>query len=147
LIESTRYLAALNEYSVLTDSLSKEPIELQHIVQELIDGDTPLQTMRARAEKITQTLEFEHDSDDWILGAEMFGIVTHYRKCEDDPTSIVVKIEGTMNDLPVFEQLAVFYEIGLYKDWAPFCTASELIDLHGKAELLRYFLFCYIYIF
>jgi hypothetical protein len=97
--------------------------------------------MLERAEMVKHSLHFVDTSDDWILGADMFGIQTHYRKCEDDENAIIVKIEGTMDDLPLFEQMAVIHEIDLFKEWAPFCTDSVLVDKVGKAELYGYVIF------
>ena len=91
--------------------------------------------MLERALLIEHSIHFVDTSDDWILGTEMLGITTHYRKCEDYENAIVVKIEGTLDDLPLFEQMAVLHEIDLYKEWAPFCTSSVMVDKVGNAEL------------
>lgn len=106
----------------------------QHWADRL-EKDERIQQMLVRSELVKQSLHSVDTSDDWTLGANMFGILTHYKKCEDDPTSIVVKIEGTLDDLPLFEQMAVIHEIDLFKEWAPFCTNSVLVDKIGKAEL------------
>eukprot|EP01032_Pedospumella_encystans_P032587 gene32587-36793_t len=94
--------------------------------------------MLKRAALIERSIHFVDTSDDWILGADMFGIQTHYRKCADDENAIVVKIEGKLDDLPLFEQMAVLHEIDLYKEWAPFCTSSVMVDKIGNAELFGY---------
>lgn len=94
-----------------------------------------IQQMLERSSMVRESLHSVDESGDWILGAEMYGITTTYKKCEDDENAIVVKIEGTMDDLPLFEQMAVLHEVDLYTEWAPFCTDSVLIDKVGKAEL------------
>ena len=137
LVESCKYLAAREAYLKLCRDLEGLPVTQQDklSMKKSLDSNKLIQTMLLRAEKIQHALEFEDTADDWVLGADMFGILTHYRKCKDDPNSIIVKIEGTQDNLPLFEQLAVIHEIDLFKDWAPFCTESHLIDKPGQAEL------------
>lgn len=45
-------------------------------------------------------------------------------------------MEGTLENLPLFEQCAVIHEIDLFKQWIPFCNESILIDKIGNAELV-----------
>jgi hypothetical protein len=137
LTESCRYLAASEAHGAIIDKLAllEDGSEVRKSVSKLLSDNTTIQTMLERAEMVKHSLHFVDTSDDWILGADMFGIQTHYRKCEDDENAIIVKIEGTMDDLPLFEQMAVIHEIDLFKEWAPFCTNSVLVDKVGKAEL------------
>lgn len=137
LVATCRYLAARKEYNDLLAALeeSSVPEEVREAVKLHLELDETVQTMLERAVLIEHSIHFVDTSDDWILGADMFGIQTHYRKCEDDVNAIVVKIEGKLDDLPLFEQMAVLHEIDLYKEWAPFCTSSVMIDKIGNAEL------------
>lgn len=137
LIETCRYLAAFEEYEKLVASLRRSDVteDIRQQMELRLENDVKIQQMLQRTPMIKNSLHSIDTSDDWTLGANMFGILTHYKKCEDDPTSIMVKIEGTMDDLPLFEQMAVIHEIDLFKEWAPFCTNSVLIDKIGKAEL------------
>ncbi len=137
LVGSCRYLAAQKAYEQLVTEL-KAPecvMEIKEKYLSMLLVNPEIQSMLERCPMVQHSLHFVDESEDWILGAEMFGIRTHYKKCEDDANSIIVKIEGTMDDLPLFEQMAVLHEIDLYKEWAPFCTDSVLIDKIGKAEL------------
>ena len=134
---SSRYLAARETYRKLCLDLAEPNISAEDrlLVEESLASNQSIQTMLERAEKIQHALEFVDTSENWILGADMFGILTYYRKCEDDPNSIIVKIHGTMDNLPLFEQLAVMHEIDLFQEWVPFCTESRLIDKAGQAEV------------
>lgn len=137
LVVTCRYLAARKEYNDILSAL-EEPVvsaAVRKAVTLYLEKDDTVQTMLKRAALIERSIHFVDTSDDWILGADMFGIQTHYRKCEDDENAIVVKIEGKLDDLPLFEQMAVLHEIDLYKEWAPFCTSSVMVDKIGNAEL------------
>lgn len=137
LIEACRYLAAAKEHASLLAELASADIheeERAEILTEL-ENNAAIETMLVRASRMEQCIHFVDTSDAWILGADMFGIKTHYRKCEDDENAIVVKIDGTVDDLPLFEQMAVLHEIDLYKEWAPFCSTSVMVDKIGQAEL------------
>lgn len=137
LVETCRYLAAADIYENIKaelENLSETDPVHQEVTKSLSENSI-IQTMLERVKRIHTVLHFEDTSENWILGADMFGIQTHYRKCEDDPNEIIVKIEGTLDNLPLFEQMAVMHEIDLYKEWAPFCSNSVLVDKIGKAEL------------
>lgn len=140
LTDTCRYLAAKIAYEQLISEINVDTVsgDVREGILTQLNNDSGLQTMLSRAEQVQHSLDFVDSSNDWILGADMFGIHTHYKKCEDDENQIVVKIEGTMDDLPLFEQMAVIHEIDLYHEWAPFCTDSVLIDKIGKAELYGY---------
>ena len=49
-----------------------------------------------------------------------------YYKLEDDGL-LSIKMEADYGDVSLFEQLAVIYEVCLYKLWIPFMTDSQLI--------------------
>lgn len=36
-------------------------------------------------------------------------------------------MEG-VQDIPIFEQLAVLYEVALFNQWMPFCSQSDLLQ-------------------
>ncbi len=78
----------------------------------------------------------DNNSDQpWTLGAEYWGIKTHY-KVENG--KIRVRMEGGLDDLPLFEQCAVIHEVDLFKEWVPFCSDSHLVEKLGHAELFLY---------
>jgi hypothetical protein len=136
-VETCRYLAAKQAHDRLVqeiDAQSKDG-ESREKMHAALRDNPEVRTMLERSAMVEEALHSSDDGEEWILGAELFGTVTHYKKCKDDENAIIVKIEGTMNDLPLFEQMAVIHEIDLYNEWAPFCTDSVLVDKIGKAEL------------
>jgi len=138
LVDSSRYLAAHTMYLDLIKDLQVSSVVRNEQLIEKLDRNVRVQLMLNRVGDIQQSLSNTHSTEDWILGLDMFGICTYYRKCEQDENTIIVKMEGVMDDLPVFEQMAVIHEIDLYHTWAPFCTKSVMVDKIGKAELYGY---------
>ena len=56
----------------------------------------------------------------------------------DEDGSVWLKCEGMMKDkvrAPIFEQLAVVRETGLFNEWAPFCNKSRLLTHLGRYDL------------
>ncbi len=110
----------------------EQEIEASNENRELLD------MLKERIQKVDETLhEIESNSDDWIHGLDYFGISTYY-KVSSDRNLLTVKLEGIMEDLPLFEQVCVLYETDLYKLWVPFCDDSVKIFTLGHAELLAY---------
>lgn len=70
----------------------------------------------------------------WTLGSNFLGISTYYMRIGSN--DIIIKLEGTMHNLPIFEQCAVIHEVDLFKSWVPLCDESILIEKIGKAELV-----------
>ncbi len=107
-------------------------LEPSSVHQELLD------MLEERIQKAEETLrEVDGTSDGWIHGLDYFGISTYY-KVSSDRGILTVKLEGIMEDLPLFEQVSVLYETDLYKSWVPFCDESIKIYTIGHAELLAY---------
>jgi hypothetical protein len=69
------------------------------------------------------------DEHEWNYGMDLLGITTHYRQCPEDENSMIVKMEGVMGELPIFEQMAVIHELDLYSEWAPFCRCVHCPSL------------------
>ena len=42
-----------------------------------------------------------------------------------------------MDDAPIFEQLAVVRETGLFNTWAPFCNKSKLLAYLGRYVVVQ----------
>lgn len=143
LIAGYRYLAAFEKYTTLREKLSQEGDHDESMTkdwhdeteQAIKENIVEIEKMLERAEEVQTTLEYEDNPDQWIYGTQMFGIKTYYQIDKSD-NSIIIKLEGVMEDLPLFEQCAVIYEIDLFKEWIPFCRESELVDKVGKAELV-----------
>lgn len=73
---------------------------------------------------------------DWTVAQTLFGITTSYRREEDDTLSI--KLEGTLEDVPLFEQLSVLRETDLFHLWAPFVPrAKKLLQVTKIGERER----------
>ena len=71
----------------------------------------------------------DNNSDQlWTLGAEYWGIKTHYKV---ENSKIRVRMEGGLDDFPLFEQCAVIHEVDLFKEWVPFCSDSHLFMALG----------------
>jgi glutathione peroxidase-family protein len=114
------------------------PIIANILSSSSIVYDLPtIYTMLERVKEIHETIHYQDDSSEWILGAEMFGVKTYYRIDKSDH-SMIVKLDGILEDLPVFELCAVMKEVDLFSEWIPFCRESILVDKIGKAELVPY---------
>jgi hypothetical protein len=74
------------------------------------------------------------DDTGWIHGVTLFGISTHYKAQEDG--SLSLRLQGSRDDLPFFEQIAVVYEADLYPSWVPFCNEGEIIAKVSHADLV-----------
>ena len=126
LVENSRILEAQVEAIALTDmisSLTGSDILAGNLKIE--QHQEMLHTIHSRAEELKEIINMcSTDLSQWNLGSEMFGVSTYY-KVEDDGL-LSVRMEG-IQDIPIFEQIIVFYECALYKEWIPFCKRSELL--------------------
>eukprot|EP01031_Cornospumella_fuschlensis_P025323 gene25323-30578_t len=93
--------------------------------------------LRVRYQEVMETLHYEDDPAEWTFGTSYFGITTHY-KVDHSDNSLVLKLEGVLEDLPLFEQCAVIHEVDLFPTWLPFCREGKLIEKLGIAELIPY---------
>jgi hypothetical protein len=85
----------------------------------------PILQILERTKEVLATIHYQ-DADEWLLGADMFGIKTWYRYNEDN--TVTLKLVGACEELPVFELFSVIKEVDLFKEWVPFCKESSLID-------------------
>eukprot|EP00554_Chaetoceros_debilis_P010048 CAMPEP_0194106706 /NCGR_PEP_ID=MMETSP0150-20130528/6688_1 /TAXON_ID=122233 /ORGANISM="Chaetoceros debilis, Strain MM31A-1" /LENGTH=1103 /DNA_ID=CAMNT_0038794923 /DNA_START=135 /DNA_END=3443 /DNA_ORIENTATION=- len=72
------------------------------------------------------------DDTSWTPCLHHNGITSSYRREEDG--SLSLKVEGEINGLPLFEQVAVMREVDLYHTWAPVCKKSRKICSLGKLD-------------
>ena len=79
-----------------------------------------------------------NDNEDWTLAQTMFGITTWYRR-EPEDNSLSIKMEGVMDGVPLFEQVAVLREVDLHCKWAPFCTSSMTVAHVDKLDTVGWF--------
>jgi hypothetical protein len=138
LIEDCRYTAAYNECKAF---ISSDGVSLDEDFRNLLTETESrrIATMLDRAREVQIAIDRSSDSSEsdgssWLLGSILFGISTYYMKVGDN--DIIVKMEGTMHDLPIFEQCAVIHEVDLFKTWIPLCEKSILIEKISKAELV-----------
>jgi hypothetical protein len=136
LIDDYRYLAAAALYEELIESSKNfSDGELNSLKTEQINHSLKLQQLHLRKMKVHQVLNSAETDDQWIHVSELFGISTHYQADPSDGT-LTIKMEGVLEDSPLFELCAVLYEVDLYKSWLPFCNESMAVDHIGKAEIL-----------
>ena len=142
-IEDCRYLAAFELYRFLKDSLTHSgevrpglSDEWKQEMQVLLDEHIQkVELLLERIEEVERALNYQDVEDQWILGAQMLGVKTYYQLDKSDD-SIIIKMEGESDDLPLFEQCAVIHEVDLFNNWIPFCTESKMVTKIGNAELV-----------
>jgi hypothetical protein len=126
-----RLLAARDVYDTVKISIEsnqmleeeKEKILARWMEKELSER---LETIVRRSEEIRKIIhDCSETLDGWTLGSELFGISTYYRVEEDGLLSL--RMEG-VQEIPVFEQLAVLYEVSLFNHWIPFCSQADLLQ-------------------
>jgi hypothetical protein len=76
-------------------------------------------------------------NDDWTLAQTLFGVTTYYRREEDD--SLSIKLEGRLEGVPLFEQVAILREVDLHYKWAPFVSSSLTIAHLDKLDTVGWF--------
>ena len=128
--DDSQYLKAAKIWKELqkTDNLDVRDISDQ-------DKRIKLAEILHRASEVQAAMEIENisigqsNSDQtWTLGAEYWGLKTYY---QIENNNIRVRMEGGIDDLPLFEQCAVIHEVDLFKEWVPFCSDSRLIEKLG----------------
>ena len=76
-------------------------------------------------------------NDDWTLAQTLFGVTTYYRREEDG--SLSIKLEGRLDGVPLFEQVAVLREVDLHHKWAPFVSSSLTVAHLDKLDTVGWF--------
>lgn len=77
------------------------------------------------------------DTEDWTLAQTMFGITTYYRREAD--SSLSIKMEGKLDGVSLFDQVAVLREVDLHYTWAPFVSSSLTIAHLNKLDTVGWF--------
>ena len=137
---NSRYLAAEKEYNTLQAFISNRANEshsdYKHICSAVAELD--IEKMLRRCDEVKAAIEAVGDTtpEHWTLGTTMFGITTYYHV--DDDGLLSVRMEGVQEDLPLFEQLAVIYEVPLFHEWVPFCSSSTLVAQLTHTELIAH---------
>jgi hypothetical protein len=149
-LRDSRYLAAIEQYRQLmkifdyppNDNVSVVEHEMSFLqlpeIQLLLEShnlkDEPLRQTITRAKAVHDAINYQDDESMWILGAHMFGMKTWYRL--DSDNSIILKLEGEFDDLPIFELCSVIKEVDLFNEWVPFCKESSMVDRISHHELI-----------
>jgi hypothetical protein len=82
--------------------------------------------MLSRCREIDHSYELTSSSNpNWLLVSERLGVKTQYIQEGDE---IWVRMEGLQENIPSMELVSVFFEIGLFPTWLPFCNDSKLIS-------------------
>jgi hypothetical protein len=104
----------------------------------LASPETAVMLTRAgQCDKALRQCSMETSGDDrWTLGLDMFGYRTHYIVESDG--IVRVRIEGSQENLPLFEQLAVIHQLQLYSQWVPFCDKSDLLHEISSTNMLAF---------
>ncbi len=147
-LEEIRTAEVALEQRQKQDHSNSEPFHLEHMSSEniikwlesakgsLAKKDRELKVLTERIVEIRSALEYQDKQDQWVLGASHFGVNTYYKLDEEDG-SIIIKMEGSNEELPLFEQCAVIHEADLFHTWVPFCTSALLIDKISTGELIK----------
>lgn len=96
-----------------------------------------LETMEKKAELFKRARNELQKNDAWVLSQTLFGVTTYYRKEGDG--SLSLKMEGRLEGVPLFDQVAVIREIDLHHTWAPFCTSSLTLKELDKCDTVGWF--------
>ena len=77
------------------------------------------------------------DDNHWTLAQTLFGITTYYRNETNGTLSI--KMEGQLEGVSLFDQVAVLREVDLHYKWAPFVSSSLTIAHLDKLDTVGWF--------
>jgi hypothetical protein len=133
LINDSRLLAAKNEY----ENIMKNKQLAAENSQNILENRRVIDQMLDRCTLVDQALDMVNKSNEnWKLATNLLGVTTHYQLGDDG--YLWVRMESTSHDVPLMEQLAVVYEVGLFNTWIPFCTESSLIKRLNHVEVISY---------
>lgn len=101
--------------------------------RELIQkNQSKLDDLSARCRMFAKAKENLLDDNHWTFAQTMFGVTTYYRHEEDG--SLSIKIEGRLEGVSLFDQVAVLREVDLHYKWAPFVSSSLTIAHLNKLD-------------
>lgn len=96
------------------------------------NNEKELQQLKQHALILNLAKRNANATNEWIVCHEHNGITSSYRREHDG--SLSLKVEGRIEGLPLFEQVAVMREVDLYHLWSPFVTQSAKISQLGKLD-------------
>lgn len=142
-----RILAAKAEYDKLLSLLSycnalSTRSEIQRLsseyINQLFNHETYKRIISALCQREKEVLDvfhcLENDSQCWTVGGENNGVSTSYRIENDGLLSL--KMEGHQEGAPLFEQIALMYEVDCYKKWVPLCNISGIVKQFSLGEFI-----------
>ena len=122
----------MKKHNELKESLLTN--ENSDVADQLMRHSITINQMLIREEETREVLATDSVDESWILGSVMFGARTHYKLLEGG--SLLIRLEGELDNLPMFEQLAIIHEVDLFHDWVPFCNKSMTVTKIGPVELV-----------
>jgi hypothetical protein len=128
----SRLHCAVAKFEILKLSLARN--KNCEISEDLKIHLSTLNKMESRAKDASDVLAMGNVDESWILGQSMFGTTTHYKLLNGG--SMMIRLEGDLDDLPMFEQLAVIHEVDLFHEWVPFCSTSRTVTKLSPVELI-----------
>lgn len=139
-IDDYRYVGAYQKFERLQAQMQSSdfPTATREEIDAVIrTNQNQIDLMVTRYLEIHEALREDESESEWVFGLELFGIRTHYQY-DQKTNEIKIKLDGLLEDLPLFEQCAVIHEVDLFHEWVPFCRESITVDKIGKAELIPY---------
>jgi hypothetical protein len=136
LVYKGKLLEAHQEYEQLQEKIGSTSASAEGVMPEennlLLEKHKPmLEELETRYTETIQTIsDCRSSHDEWILGSERFGIPSYYRVEADG--LLCLRLEGSQ-ETPIFEQMAVLYEVSLHKEWIPFCDQSHILKKMCKS--------------
>lgn len=132
LYSESRLLCAVKTFNELKASLLTN--DNSDVAEQLLRHSGTINQMFNREEDTREVLAIDSVDDSWIFGSVMFGARTHYKLL--DGGSLLIRLEGELDNLLMFEQLAIIHEVDLFHDWVPFCNKSMTVTKVGPVELV-----------
>ena len=106
-------LTECNDYSSNSDAKVKDKKKVRHLIEVVYATEINLFLERRNAIKtLSADLSINnHSHSEWSLGAQLLGITSYFKKSKHNERNIRVKVETVLDDLPLFEQCAIFHEV------------------------------------
>lgn len=138
-MDDCRLLAAREEYdklcSLSINNLKSDSIDRK--IQSILINNTELfKTLIERSDKVNSSLVDLRESGDWLKGGQNSSVTSYYRIDSDGFLSL--KLVGCQQNVPIFEQILVMYEVDFYKDWVPLCYVSNLVKRISKWSIFKF---------
>jgi len=123
---------------VTTPSNKRKQVSSEaQLTQTILDQNTSkLEQLRHRC-RIFRQAQTNFDTKGWTKASTHFGIMTFYRRETDG--SLSIQMQGTLQGVPLFEQVAVLRDVSRHALWVPFCTYSQTVAHLDRLDLVGHF--------